>query len=238
MRRFSFFSLFIVLVTVPYIVAAQFPITIKQITGGSKGTLNEQDAIAGIREALIKGTGDCVGIVSAMNGYLGNPEIKIPFPENARDIENKLRALGFGKNVDEVITTINHAAEDAAKSALPVFTSAIKHMTVNDALGIVKGSPDAATLYLRKTTTGELQAQFLPIVKSSLEKTGATSLWSDVVKQYNQIPFVKKQDPDLSGYVTAKAIDGLFIMLAKEEARIRKDPAARTSEILKKVFGT
>ena len=216
---------------------AQFPLEIKQILDPVKSGLSEKDAAAGIREALIKGTGEGVKIVSQLNGYLGNPQIKIPFPENARDIETKLRALGFGSQVDEVVTSINRAAEDAAKSAEQVFVSAINGMSINDAINIVKGSNDAATRYLERTTTPELKVKFSPIIKTSLDKVDATRLWADVINQYNQIPFIKKQNPDLVAYVTEKAIAGLFVMVAKEEANIRKDPMARTTELLKKVFG-
>jgi hypothetical protein len=216
---------------------AQFPTSIKQIIEPSKGGLTEQDAASGIREALIKGASEGVKIVSKTDGYLGNPKIRIPFPENAKQIESSLRSIGMGKQVDEVTTSVNRAAEDAAKSAEQVFVSAIKAMTINDAINIVKGSNDAATKYLERTTTPELQRQFSPIVKESLDRVNATKYWTDAVNTYNQIPLVKKQNPDLVAYVTEKAIQGLFVMVAEEEAKIRKDPMARTSEILKKVFG-
>ncbi|MCX6303468.1 MAG: DUF4197 domain-containing protein [Bacteroidetes bacterium] len=216
---------------------AQFPISIKQVLDPSKSGLTEKDAAAGIREALVKGTGESVKIVSKVNGYFANPEIKIPFPQEAKDIETKLRAIGLGSQVDEVVTSLNRAAEDAAKSAEPVFVSAINGMSISDAINIVKGSNDAATSYLKKTTSPELKEKFTPIIKTSLDKVDATRLWTDLIKQYNQIPFVKKQNPDLAAYVTDKAITGLFVMVAKEEGKIRKDPAARATELLKKVFG-
>jgi hypothetical protein len=215
----------------------QFPVSIKQITDVGKSGLTEKDAAAGIREALVKGTGESVNIVSKVNGYFNNPQIKIPFPQEAKDVETKLRALGFGSQVDEVVTSLNRAAEDAAKSAGPVFVSAINGMSITDAITIVKGSNDAATRYLEKTTSPELKAKFSPIIKASLDKVDATRLWTEVIKQYNQIPFVKKQNPDLTAYVTDKAIAGLFVMVAKEEAKIRKDPAAQATALLKKVFG-
>jgi len=218
-------------------VEAQFPVTIKNVLDPGKGGLTEADASAGIREALERGAADAVKIVSKPDGYLGNLEIKIPFPPEAKDIENKLRSIGLGSQVDEVVTSINRAAEDAAKSAEPVFVAAIKGMSISDAVNIVKGSNDAATRYLERTTSPELKAKFTPIVKASLDRVNATKLWSDVIRQYNQIPFVKKQNPDLAAYVTDKAIAGLFVMVAKEEAKIRKDPAARVSDLLKKVFG-
>ena len=216
---------------------AQYPISIKQVLDPAKGGLTEKDAVAGIREALIKGTGEGVKIVSQVNGYFANPAIKIPFPQEAKDIETKLRGIGLGAQVDEVVTSLNRAAEDAAKSAEPVFVAAINGMNVTDAINIVKGNNDAATRYLEKTTSPELKVKFTPIIKASLDKVDATRLWADLIRQYNQIPFVKKQNPDLTGYVTDKAIGGLFVMVAKEEAKIRKDPAAQATELLKKVFG-
>ncbi|MCX6245955.1 MAG: DUF4197 domain-containing protein [Bacteroidetes bacterium] len=208
----------------------------KLIEPASQG-LTEKDAVSGIKEALVKGTGASVNLVSKVNGYFGNPEIKIPFPENARTIESKLRGIGLGSQVDEVVLSINRAAEDAAKEAEPIFVSAIRNMTIADAIQIVKGKNDAATQYLSRTTTAGLKEKFTPVVKASLDRVNATRLWEDVVKTYNQIPFVTRQNPDLTGYVTDKAISGLFAMIAKEELKIRQDPAARTTEILKKVFG-
>jgi len=216
---------------------AQYPISIKQITNPGKTGLTEKDAVAGIREALVKGTGESVNIVSKVDGYFANPEIKIPFPPEAKEVESKLRSIGLGSKVDEVVTSINRAAEDAAKSAEPVFVSAINGMSIGDAVNIVKGNNDAATRYLEKTTSPELKSKFSPIVKASLDKVDATRLWAEVIKQYNQIPFVKKQNPDLVSYATDKAIAGLFVMVAKEETKIRQNPAARSTELLKKVFG-
>ena len=199
--------------------------------------LSEKDAVSGIKEALVKGTGTGVNLVSKVNGYFGNPEIKIPFPENARIIESKLRAMGLGSQADEVILSINRAAEDAAKEAEPIFVSAIRNMSITDAIQLVSGKNDACTQYLARTTTPELKSKFSPVVKASLDKVNATRLWADVVKTYNQIPFVTRQNPNLTEYVTDKAINGLFTMIAKEELKIRQNPVERTSEILKKVFG-
>jgi hypothetical protein len=139
--------------------------------------------------------------------------------------------------VDEVILTLNRAAEDAAKSAQSIFISAITGMNISDALQIVRGNNNAATQYLAKTTTPELKAKFSPVIKSSLDKVDATRLWAELITAYNQIPFVTRQNPDLTGYVTDKAISGLFTMIAKEELKIRQNPVARTTELLKKVFG-
>jgi hypothetical protein len=203
----------------------------------SKGGLTEKDAADGIREALVKGTGQSVTLVSALDGYFKNPEIRIPFPENARNIESKLRDIGLGSKVDEVVLALNRAAEDAAKNAQTIFVNAITGMNVSDAIQIVKGKNDAATQYLSRTTTPELKSKFSPVIKASLDKVDATRLWTEVINAYNQIPFVSRQNPDLTAYVTDKAISGLFVMIAKEELKIRQNPAARTTELLKKVFG-
>ena len=207
---------------------------LQQNTGGG---FTEEEAASGIREALIKGTGNGVDIVSKVDGYFKNPEIKIPFPPEAKEIENKLRAVGLGNKVDDVVLSINRAAEDAAVEAKNIFIAAIKNMTIREAINIVRGEKDAATQYLKRNTTNELTLKFRPIIETSLEKVDATKYWDDVIITYNKIPFVKKMNPDLAEYVTDKAIEGLFVMIAREEEKIRKDPAARTTEILRKVFG-
>jgi hypothetical protein len=176
-------------------------------------------------------------LVSATDGFFGNPEIKIPFPQDAKIIETKLRQVGLGSKVDEAILSINRAAEDAGKEAKPIFISAVKNMTVKDAVNIVKGGDNAATMYLKQSSTAELSTKFQPVIKASLDKVSATKYWEDLIKAYNKIPMVQKMNPNLTQYVTDKAIDGLFVMVAKEELKIRKDPKAQTSALLKKVFG-
>jgi hypothetical protein len=202
------------------------------------GGLTESQAADGIKEALVKGAEKGVSLISRRDGFLGNPEIKIPFPQDAKVMESKLRSLGFGKKVDEVTNSINRAAEDAASQAKPIFVEAIKGMSVTDAINIVKGSNDAATQYLRSNTSSAIAEKFRPSIKSSLDKVSATRYWTDLVNLYNKIPGIKKMNPDLTGYVTGKAIDGLFVMIAKEEKNIRENPAAQTSDLLKKVFGS
>lgn len=216
---------------------AQFLKDLKKMVNPSSGNLTEEEAASGIKEALIKGTNKGVETVSKIGGYFDNPQIKIPFPPEAKEIEQKLRAIGMGDKVDEVVLTINRAAEDAATEAKPIFISAIKNLTLRDALNIVRGENDAATKYLKENTSQQLAAQFKPKIEVSLEKVDATKYWDDVITTYNKIPFVKKMNPDLAEYVTEKAIEGLFVMIAKEEDKIRKDPAARTTELLRKVFG-
>lgn len=215
----------------------QFLHDLSQTAGTTPAGLTESDAAAGIREALIKGITEGVNIVSVVDGYFKNAEIKIPFPPEAANIESKLRAVGLGNQVDNAILSINRAAEDAAKEAKPIFVAAIKGLTISDAIGIVRGQENAATLYLQRTTTPELKTRFEPVINNSLSKVNATKYWSDLINTYNKIPFVEKMNPNLAGYVTDKAIEGLFVMIAREELKIRKDPVARTTELLKKVFG-
>lgn len=138
--------------------------------------------------------------------------------------------------MDKFVLTLNRAAEDAAKEAKPIFVEAVKQMTIDDAWSILKGSNDAATQYLKKTTSALLAEKFKPIISVSLEKVNATRYYGDLINTYNKMPFVQKADPDLEGYATQKAIDGLFVMIANEEKNIRENPGARTSDLLKKVF--
>lgn len=216
---------------------AQFWKKIEEAIPISTKNLTNEDAIAGIKEALIQGTNKGVNLISVKDGYFGNIEIKIPFPPEAKYIEDKLRMIGLGSEIDKVVLSINRAAEDAADAVKPIFISAIKGMSVSDAIDIVNGNNHAATSYLQKKTTDNISIKIKPLIENSLEKVDATKYWNDIIQTYNSIPFVKKMNPDLSEYVTEMAIEGLFVMISKEEEKIRKDPLARTSEILKKVFG-
>jgi len=199
--------------------------------------LTEDEVAAGLKEAITQGVNVGVEKLSKADGYFNDPEIKIPLPKEAKDVETTLRQMGQDEKVDEAIESLNRAAEDAAHGAKDIFVSAIKNMTLTDAMGILNGSNNAATQYLNKTTRSALVAKFEPIIKTSLDKVGATKHWNTVFSTYNKIPLVKKVNPDLSEYVTNKAIDGLFVQIAKQELEIRKNPAARVTELLKKVFG-
>ena len=236
MKKLSIISALLVLLSFTYTANCQLLKDAKKLINTKSG-LSEKDAADGIKEALVKGTGEGVNVLSKTDGYFKNPEVKIPFPQDAKEVEKKMRSIGMGKQVDDVVLSINRAAEDAATEAKPIFVDAIKKMTVKDAVNIVKGENDAATKYLSKTTTPELTAKFQPIIKASLDKVNATKYWTDLINAYNKIPMVKRMNPNLTEYVTQKAIEGLFVMIAKEELKIRKDPMARTSELLKKVFG-
>ncbi|HEY9009321.1 DUF4197 domain-containing protein [Ohtaekwangia sp.] len=192
----------------------------------------------GLKEALINGISNGSDLASAVDGYFKNPRIKIPFPPDVKKVEDKLRQIGLGSEVDKFVMTLNRGAEDAAKEAKPIFINAIKQMTIQDAWGILRGSENAATEYLKRTTTAQLREKFQPVIANSLNKVNATKYYSDIVTQYNRIPLVEKVNPDLNDYATTKAMDGLFLLIADEEKKIRQDPVARTTELLKKVFGS
>ncbi len=201
------------------------------------GVLSEDEVGRGLKEALNQGVTKGVAQLNKKDGYFKDAQIKIPMPKEAEGVEDKLRSLGQGKKVDEAIESMNRAAEDAAEGAKDIFVAAIKGMTLTDAMSILKGDDNAATKYLNKATRSELNKKFQPVIKVSLDKVGATKHWKTVFGSYNKLPFVKKVNPDLEKYVTEKALDGLFIQVAKEELKIRKDPLARGSDLLKKVFG-
>ncbi|MDB5017782.1 MAG: hypothetical protein JWQ84_2614 [Mucilaginibacter sp.] len=189
-----------------------------------------------LKQALQQGTVKSSDQLSALNGFFGNPSVKILFPPQAQKAEKTLRQLGLGKLCDNVILSLNRAAEDAAAQAKPIFIDAIKHMSLKDVTNILLGPQDSATQYFRQTTTGQLTITFKPIIQASLNKVGATKYYSDAAKAYDKVPFVKKMDPDISAYATQKAIDGLFYEIALEELNIRKNIGARSTPLLQKVF--
>jgi hypothetical protein len=203
---------------------------------GTRG-LNQDEVGRGLKEALNKGIEKGVDKLSVRDGYFKDAQIKLLLPKEAQQVEAKLRKLGQGEKVDATIESLNRAAEDAAGSAKELFVNAIKNLTLKDAMNILNGNDDAATVYLSNSTRGQLVEKFSPIIKVSLDKVGATAQWSKLFNAYNKIPFVEKVNPDLVEYATDKAIEGLFIQVAKQELEIRKNPAARTSALLKKVFG-
>ena len=207
----------------------------KAVSGSQPPTADE--VAQGLKEALTNGISKGSDLVSKADGYFKNPEIKIPFPPDVKRVEDQLRQIGMGGEVDKFVLSLNRGAEDAAKESKAIFVTAIKQMTIDDAFGILKGQPDAATQFLKRTTTAQLKEKFKPIVQKSLDKVNATRYYGDLVGTYNKIPLVEKVNPDLNEYATDKAIQGLFTMIAKEEKNIRQDPLARTSELLKRVFG-
>lgn len=220
-------------------VHAQSPLDLlKKATGstGSDPSLSTNEVISGLKEALNNGVTKGTGKLSAVDGFFKDAALKILLPPEAQKVDKTLRSIGLGKEVDDAILAMNRAAEDAVKSAAPIFITAIKQMSIDDAWGILKGGDTAATKYLREKTTASLTEAFKPVIDKSLEKTGATKYWNTAFTSYNKFS-MKKINPDLSSYVTDKALTGIFTEVAMEEAKIRKDPVAQTSDLLKKVFG-
>ena len=201
-------------------------------------TISQTEAAQGIREALDQGVGRGISLLNKEDGFFGSQVYKLLLPPDAQKIENTLRQIGMGSLVDRAILQINRAAEDAVGYARPIFLDAIKQMTITDAINIIRGPNDAATSYFRNKTTDKLVAAFSPVIKQSLDRFSATKYYTDVVNTYNNFPTtLNKLNPDLPSYVVSKAVDALFDQIAQEEANIRANPVARTTDILKKVFG-
>jgi len=206
--------------------------------GKKGGALTEADISAGLRQALQVGAKNATQKVSAPNGFFGNALIKVLMPPEAQKVENTLREIGLGGQVDQAILSMNRAAEDASGKALQIFIDAITSMSIQDAVSILKGGNDAATQYLKQKTTASLTAAFRPVIQASLDKVNATKYWKTVFTTYNELPTTfKKVNPDLTGYVTERALNGVFVYIADEEGKIRMDPAAQVTDLLKKVFG-
>lgn len=209
---------------------------LKKVTG-SKDSLSTTDVVSGLKQALEIGAQKSSNLLSKTDGFFANAAVKILLPEEARKVEKTLRNLGMGKLADDAILSMNRAAEDAAKSAAPIFKQAIVNMSWQDAWGILRGSDTAATAYLRGSTSSALTEAFRPVIAQSIDKVGATKHWNTLFTNYNKFAS-KKINPDLTAYVTEQALRGIFIQLAQEEKDIRKNPAARTTELLRKVFGS
>ena len=207
----------------------------KILNTGSKSGLSNDEIISGLKEALNVGTNNASKQLSAVDGFFKDAAIKILMPEEAKKVESKLRGLGMGKMVDNAILSMNRAAEDAAKEVAPIFINAIKGMSIQDGVGILKGGDFAATNYLKDKTTASLTEKFRPVIEASLKKVDATKYWNTVFSTYNRFS-AEKVNTDLTAYVTEKALTGIFYQVGLEEQKIRKDPLARTSDILKKVF--
>ena len=208
----------------------------KLFTKSSSNSLSNDDIIAGLKEALRVGTDSSCKKLSRSNGFFGDAAIKLLMPAEAQNVEKQLRSVGLGILVDKAILSMNRAAEDAANGVGDIFWTSIKQMSIQDGVQILNGNDIAATTYLQKTTTSELIQKFKPVIDASLIKTDATKYWKDVFSNYNR--FSKdKVNPDLTVYVTERALAGLFLNIGLQEQKIRKDPSAQVTGILKKVFG-
>ena len=233
-------KLLLLLILVPTFGSAQLKSLITKgktkITSVTSTTSKTIDISAGLKEALNKGITEQVTKLTAVDGFYKNDAVKILMPEELQMVDASLRKLGMGNLADDGIKALNRAAEDAVKEATPIFVNAITNMNITDAKNILMGSENSATTYLQGSTTKDLYAKFSPVVQESIGKVGADVIWSSIIKKYNTIPFISKVNPDITDYVTNKAMDGVFKMIAVEEKNIRTNLKSRTSGLLKQVF--
>ena len=209
---------------------------VNQLPQGNTGITNDQIA-QGLRQALDKGIDQQVSKLTQEDGFFKNELVKILLPEELQKVDKTLRDIGLGNLADEGLKVLNRAAEDAVGEATPIFVDAIKGITFNDAKNILLGSDNAATQYLTSATQTELYSKFNPVIKNSFEKVGADKIWSNLISKYNNIPLTKNVNPDLTDYVTQEALKGVYTMIAIEEKQIRTSVSARTTELLRRVFG-
>ena len=204
----------------------------------SVNDLSNTEATGGLKEALIQAAGKAVGQLGAVDGFLGNKEVKIPLPETMQKAEKAMRMLGMGKQADELVLKMNRAAEAAVPEAKALLIGSVKKMTVADAKAILTGGDDAATQYFKKTTSAQMAEKFLPIVKKATQDVQLAQQYNKFAEMGSQYGLVKKEQANLEQYVTQKTLDGVYLMMAKEEAAIRKDPVGQASNAIKKVFGS
>ena len=217
--------------------SAQLEQVFKKLGLGMRNELSDEKITSGLKEALQVGTDNAVRSTGRPDGYFGNEAIKVLMPEKLRTLEKGLRAIGYGPDVDEFVLSMNRAAERAAPHAKAIFWDAILELSFEDARQIFSGGDTAATDYFRDKTTDKLVGAFTPVVEEAMDEVGVTRQYNQLVGRARAIPFLKSELLDINEYVVSKALDGLFYVLAEEERKIRKDPAARITELLKEVFG-
>ncbi|NOU25292.1 MAG: DUF4197 domain-containing protein [Methylotenera sp.] len=203
----------------------------------SVSDLTNKEASGGLKEALTQGVGKAISALGATDGFLGNKEVKIPLPSSLKKVEKVMKMMGMGKQSDELILKMNRAAEAAVPEAKTLLVDSIKKMTVEDAKAILTGPQDAATQYFKKTTSTQMAQKFLPIVTKATEKVQLAETYNKYAEMGSKYGVVKKEDAKIEQYVTNKALEGVYLMIAKEEAAIRQDPVGQASSLLKKVFG-
>lgn len=232
-------KILLLLLLVPVIGNAQFGNFLKEVATKASELSNSNsglDIAAGLKEALNKGVTEQVSKLTKTDGFYKNESVKILMPEELEKVDNTLRKIGMSSLADQGIEALNRAAEDAVKEATPIFVDAIKNISITDAKSILMGNDNAATTYLQSSTTTALYAKFSPVVQASIGKVGADVIWASIIKKYNTLPLIKKVNPDITDYVTNKALDGVFKMITVEEKNIRSNLNSRTSDVLKKVF--
>jgi RNA binding exosome subunit len=237
MRKTFYFILAVCLCSTTLTHAGLFDNIMKGIGTSSKDEADDSKIVSGLKEALSIGTEKAVNNVSRVDGYFGNQMIKILMPEKIQKVADVLRKVGYQKEVDDFVLSMNRAAEKAAPKATSFFVDAIKEMTFEDARGILNGGNTSATEFFEKKTHDKIYKAFEPIISSSMDEVGVTRSYKEMMGKYESIPFMSKESLDLDRYVTTKAMDGLFYMVGQEEKKIRTDPAARVTDLLKSVFG-
>ena len=230
-------TLSVVLLLSATLVHGQIQDLAKRLGLGQKSELSDSKIASGLKEALRVGAEKAVKLTARTDGYFGNPEIKILMPKNLRPLETGLRAIGYGPKIDGFVLSMNRAAEAAAPSARKIFGDAILAMSFEDARKILSGGDTAATDYFKSKTTGQLTEAFQPVVRKTMEANGVRRQYNALTEQYKSLPFTKNADLDIDKYVVSKALDGLFYTLGQQEREIRKNPVARTTSLLKEVFG-
>jgi hypothetical protein len=200
--------------------------------------LTNKEASSGLKEALTQGVDKAVSMLGATDGFMGNSEVKIPLPSSLQKAQKVMKMMGMGKQSDELVLKMNRAAEAAVPEAKTLLVDSIKKMTVSDAKAILTGPQDAATQYFKKTTSTQMAAKFLPIVEKATANVQLADSYNKYAEQGSKLGLVKKEDANINQYVTKKALDGVYLMIAKEEAAIRQDPVGQASSLLKKVFGS
>lgn len=220
------------------LIALTFTLFMTSAYALSLSSLSNADANSGLKEALIQGANKAVSSLGVADGFLGNKEVKIPLPENMKKVEKLMRMFGMGKQADALVLKMNRAAEAAVPEAKALLVDSVKKMSVEDAKGILTGGDDAGTQYFKKTTTESMRAKFLPIVHKATENVQLAQQYNQFAKMGSKYGLVKKDQASLEEYVTQKTLDGVYLMIAKEEAAIRKDPVGQASNLLKKVFGS
>lgn len=207
-------------------------------SGSAVSSLSEQETSDGLKLALNQGVSKAVGLLGAADGFMGNKEVKIPLPDSLQKIEKGMRMVGMGKQADELVLKMNRAAEQAVPEAKALLVNSVKQMSLSDAKGILTGPQDAATQYFKKTTATDMAAKFLPIVQKATANVKLADTYNKYAEMGSQFGVIKKEDANINQYVTQKALDGVYLMIAKEEAAIRQDPMGQASSVLKKVFGS
>ena len=237
MKKTRGFSLGIVLLFMTMPVLGQVPDVSKRLGLGNQSTLSDSKIASGLKEALEVGATNAVKLTGKPDGFFGNQAIKILMPKSLRPVEQGLRAVGYGPKVDDFILSMNRSAEAAAPAAKKIFIDAILSMNFDDARKILSGNDTAATDYFKSKTTEQLTAAFRPVVEKTMDQNSVTQQYKQLVGQAQSIPFMKSPNLDITNYVVSQALNGLFYMLGQEEGKIRKNPAAQTTSLLKQVFG-